>query len=38
MKNKDKLFKKRLVDLIQWYNSDYEFPKKTSRDILETLK
>jgi len=38
MKNKDQLFKKRLVDLIQWYNPEYQFPKKTSRDILETLK
>ena len=38
MTNDDKLFRKRLVDLIEWYDSEFKFPKSTAKYLLDTLK
>lgn len=38
MNNRDKIFRKRIVDLINWYSSEYKYPNKTSKEWLEDLK
>ena len=34
----DKMFRKRLSDLIKWYDPDFKYPNKTAEDILRDLK
>ena len=38
MARRDKLFQKRVVDLIKWYDSDFKFPRRAAKDMLATLK
>ena len=38
MANQDKLFQKRLTELIQWYDSDFKLPKRTAKVMLVDLK
>ena len=36
--NLDKLFRKRLSDLIKWYDPEFKYPSKKAKDILHDLK
>ena len=34
----DKIFCKRLSDLIKWYDPEFKYPNRTAKDILRDLK
>ena len=38
MVNQDKIFCKRLSDLIEWYDPEFKFRKETAKNVLVDLK
>lgn len=38
MVNQDKIFRKRVEDLIEWYDPEFKSRKETAKDLLNNLK
>ena len=38
MANRDKIFRRKLTALIEWYDPEFKFPTKTAKEILRDLK